>query len=204
GKIYLLFGSANSIGKNLYGADVIWTGEFLNDSTIFRAHSANINGDNTDDIIIGVPNNSETNASAGSIYLALGSMNPNGGNISTLTKWTGESINDHAGLYLDSGDINGDGKYEILVGVPEKYNIKKEKNVGTVYLIHGSTNPSGGSLSESNAKWFGTSNNQFGRGCSLKGDVNNDGNKDIAMIAPYYGTKNINSGIIFIYHGLGF
>lgn len=99
-----------------------------------------INGDNEKEIIVASADASPFQRStAGAVYILPNSSlsqnlielsNPPGG----IVKIFGEESNDHAGYFLSSGDINGDGKRDLLIGAPGYAGSGK---YGKVYVISG-------------------------------------------------------------------
>jgi len=121
GTTYLIYGEANATGSfDLALADAKFVGENADDYAGYSVSGAgDVNGDGFDDILIGAQfvDNGETNA--GAVYLLYGGANVTG-NIdlsSANAKFTGENMDDYAGQSVSSaGDVNGDGKDDILVG----------------------------------------------------------------------------------------
>ena len=202
GALYLILGSANLVSGSLSTVAIKWTGEKAGDHAGHSVDVGDIDGDGKADILIGSPLNNSSGPHAGSAYLILGSSNPIGGSLSTASaKWTGENENDLAGSSVSTGDVNSDGKLDILIGSP--VNKAAGNYSGAVYLILGSLKPISESLSNSSSKWTGQINSQLGRGCSLQGDANDDGYKDIIGIAPYLDFNGTDDSMIYILHSLG-
>ncbi len=201
GAIYLILGSSKPIGGSLSKADAIWSGEFSKDNAGHSAAIGDVNGDGKSDIVIGAPLNDTNGTNSGAVYLILGSVKPIGGSLSgAAAKWIGENANDLAGTSVGIGDLNKDGKSDILVGAPT-YG-KSLPYSGAVYLVLGTANPVGMNLSSATAKWVGEANSQLGRICSLNGDLNDDGFKDIIMISPYLDFKAVDNGMLYLIHSL--
>ncbi len=103
----------------------------------------------------------------------------------------GELPGDYAGFSIaSSGDVNGDGFDDILIGADE--NDESAYRAGQAYLIFGKE--SGWSMDSNLANAAGASflgeraNHRAGFSVAFAGDVNGDGYDDILIGAPYYDT----------------
>jgi hypothetical protein len=140
GKIYLIFGKAEGWRKNinLSLADAAFIGEHRGDSASVCAGPGDVNKDGYDDILIGAPENSESNFVSGKTYLILGK--PSGwAMVTNLSKvnitFLGEGDYDHSGQVGWAGDLNGDGYNDILVQT--SYTSYSYVSTGQTYIIFG-------------------------------------------------------------------
>ncbi len=157
GKVYLIYGkgSCNSstvlsgsyllsaVGGTVSGATFI--GEAASDKAGYAlAGVGDVNGQGTDDILIGAYGNDDGGSSAGKAYLIYGEdrlsgtkrLSNVGGTLDGAT-FVGENAGDIIGKTLGSaGDVDGDGYADILVGAPG-YDYHANANVGKAYLIYG-------------------------------------------------------------------
>ncbi|MFA6027530.1 MAG: FG-GAP repeat protein [Patescibacteria group bacterium] len=141
--------------------------------------SGDINGDGYDDILISANENDDGGAGAGAVYLIYGQA----AEISDLTlsaataiQFTGEAADDDAGVSISSGDINGDGYDDILIGAD--FNDGNGLNSGAAYLIYGqAADLADITLSAATTvKFTGEAAADYAGGSvSLDGDVNCDG-----------------------------
>jgi len=93
------------------------------------------------------------------------------------------------------GDINGDGRDDVLIGAPGVENDKGER-VGSIYLFYGA--PSGTlTLKTADAQIHGTTEKRLGINVSGAGDTNGDGMAD--LLASYYGGTE--AGDIWLFVG---
>ncbi|SYZ71895.1 exported hypothetical protein [Candidatus Zixiibacteriota bacterium] len=154
------------------------TGEYNQDYFGFTvAKAGNVNGDQYDDIIVGTPYNHNSAAEGGKIYVYAGNSTTT--IIGTLT---GAQSAGHLGQAIaGAGDLNGDGRDDILIGEPGAAKIWAVSMAsGTVTLF----TKTGVSLSE------------FGYSISGTQDLNGDDIPDFIVGAP--GTS---SPTVYVYSG---
>lgn len=96
---------------------------------------ADFNNDTVDDLVIGVPNAS---SDTGAVYVIFGRPSlgeefaVNFVNGDTGFAVTGASTGDYFGASVAAGDVNGDGRPDLIVGAPEA-----GSGAGKVYVIYG-------------------------------------------------------------------
>ena len=159
--------------------------------TYWSLHSGDINGDGFDDVILGACNNGET----GQVLVFLG-----GNPMDTICdfKMRGPSRGSVFGCAVSSGDVNGDGYSDLIVGAYGAAPRPGGYDMGRVYIYYGGLNfdtipdviLNGGH--EGDREGFGTS-------VSGAGDVNKDGFSDLIIGAGNFGP--IIQGRIYIYLG---
>ncbi len=211
GQVYVVYGSAtipdSTIDLNLpagtYGETRI-LGDDARDQAGYSLASGDINGDGHDDILIGAPlADRSTSTDAGEAYIIYGSSAlPATIDLSAATGTYGETRiygddpGDLFGFSLASGDVNGDGIDDVIVGAAGGSPGGKA-NAGEVYVIHGATNKPGthiltGSVVDLDTN--GTIKPSVGEvrilgetigdqaGCSVAaGDINRDGYDDVVI-----------------------
>jgi integrin alpha 7 len=101
----------------------------------------------------------------------------------------GEQFASSYGYSMTSLDCNGDGLLDLVVGAPFYYS---RSEGGAVYLYLNSN----GRFSKPSTRLTGKPESRFGFALANAGDLNKDGNQDLAIGAPYE-----DNGVIYIHSG---
>nr|AON96596.1 integrin alpha-PS2 [Bicyclus anynana] len=110
---------------------------------------------------------------------------------------SGSQIGAYFGYSLTSGDIDGDGAEDIIVGAPMFTKPKSDGyEHGRIYVIYQGKNRL---FSKNHARTGEVSRGRFGLAVTSLGDINYDGFGDVAVGAPYGGENG--KGVVYIYHG---
>jgi hypothetical protein len=194
GRAYLYLGSAS--GPSLVAN---WTAESDQVGAKFGmsvSGAGDVNGDGFDDVIVGAPFLSNGQTIEGRAFFYLGSA----GGPSLTADWTAESDQYGANFGTSvsgTGDVNGDGFDDVIVGAPFFSN--GQLGEGRAFFYLGSA--SGPSLT---ADWTAESNRysaQFGTSVSAAGDVNGDGFGDVIVGASHFHHGQPEEGRAFLYVG---
>jgi len=170
-----------------------------------------INVDGVSDIIIGSPaadSNSKTSAGKINVLFGGASVGSTGTvQLSDLNGTNGFVLNgvdadDKAGTSVASGDINGDGKTDVIIG-----SYRANSFVGETYVVFGGNSVgSGGTVELSGLsgtdgfKVNGDGADQSSRSVA-SGDVNGDGTDDVIIGARLDDTNGTNSGEVYVVFG---
>jgi len=138
------------------------------------AGAGDVDADGFDDLVIGMPG-----LASGRSFLITGPVS--GETYLTEASFEGVDDNDEAGFAVSgAGDIDGDGKADILIGAPQQ-----NSQDGVAYVLLGPADGSGRSLATAEFVIMGDeSNGQLGAALSGAGDVDGDGLADILVGAP--------------------
>jgi hypothetical protein len=141
---------------------------------------------------------------AGAVHLWSGDLTP-GTTIdssSAVATWEGIDDDQHAGSAVSTGDFDGDGTPDVVIGASG--GSASSLSAGTVYIDYG---PLGGTsdVDDLDAVFHGEAADD-GAGFSLgAGDVNGDGYDDFFAGAPGYDDAvRANAGRGYLWYGLGF
>jgi hypothetical protein len=174
GRAHILFGGLNM--DNI--PDVTMTGESTGNYFGFLSSPAgDVNGDSYPDVIIGA---THFGGETGRAYIYFG-----GSTMNNAVDLTLNGENGYFGSWLSSGDVNGDGYSDVIVGA---YRFGSDDK-GKVYIFHG-----GNSMNAvADLTFFGSEPDALsGMTLSTVGDLNKDGYSDI--ILPSKGKANVYFG----------
>ncbi len=150
GKVSVLFGSntfpANhTINLAVSSADLVFLGKATTDELGQAVAGGDVNGDGTDDLLFSAWGADVGNRNkAGEVYLFYGGPGWTSGIVLDLNVTNadltlrGEATNYMTGNQLGSGDINNDGKDDILIGASFASPNLQQLETGRAYVIFGS------------------------------------------------------------------
>jgi len=193
GEVYVIFGSATprrKIDLNSRAANMTIYGDDANDFAGRTVSSGDINGDGYDDVIIGAHKADPTGgADAGETYVIFGSPAP-----STTVDLNSESADmiiygndagDYSGRSVSSGDIDGDGYDDVIIGA-NNADTAGGANAGETYVILGSATPPAiidlnDSPSPADMIIYGADTDDYSGSSVSSGDINGDGYDDVII-----------------------
>ncbi|MCD4812853.1 integrin alpha, partial [bacterium] len=194
GRAYVYHGSSSGLaGTAAWTAESDQTGAEFGRSV---ASAGDVNGDGYSDVIVGVYRYDNGESNEGRAYVYHGSSS----GLNATANWIAESDQVDAGFgrsVASSGDVNGDGYSDVIVGA-HFYN-NGEQDEGRAYVYHGSS-----SGLENTAAWTDESDQTyayFGYSVASAGDVNGDGYSDVIVGAYGYDNGASNEGRAYVYHG---
>jgi hypothetical protein len=209
GGVQILYGSSNGLSATLPRSDQFWTqntgnvDEVSEEGDYFGSSlsTGDFNGDDKDDLAIGVPyeNLGNTNQyhGAGGVNVLYGTSNGLSASSPRSDQfWTQDSIDvndaveyeDNFGYSLSAGDFNGDGKDDLAIGAPCDF-IASVPCAGGVELIYGSSGGLSATSVRSDQFWTQDSvdvndmseqSDYFGSSLT-SGDFNGDKKDDLAI-----------------------
>lgn len=156
-----------------------------------------INGDGLDDLIIGVP--TDTNKTPmfdfGATYIIYGKQDQTDIDLSDDSSFNGfaiigDSSGDYSGFSVSgAGDINGDGFADLIIGAPLADDGNGDQT-GAAYLIYGGADLARIDLSDLKSEQgfliLGENSGDYlGNSVSSAGDINGDGYDDLIVGAEY-------------------
>ena len=202
GAVYILYGQSGTVASTVLSnsAFVKLTGESTNDHTGVSVAIGDVNNDNYDDIVIGADQNDDAGTNAGAVYLIYGgSSTLTSASLSTAIEFTAEVANDRAGAAVATGDVNGDGFDDILVGAG--LNDDAGTDAGAVYLLYGkSITYTAASLSTA-VEFTGEVTNDRVSAHISTGDINADGYDDIVTGSDLNDDGGVDAGALYIIYG---
>ncbi|MFN2369704.1 MAG: FG-GAP-like repeat-containing protein [Candidatus Krumholzibacteriia bacterium] len=180
-------------------ADFTFVGENWGDRFGYSLGPAgDFNGDGWDDIVIGAIHNDAGGTNAGRAYLYYGG--PDADDVADLV-FTGWADYDLLGRMADgSGDLNGDGFSDLVVGAatPDSYTV----GPGRVHVYFGG-DPLGSAPPDTTADLVLSGQapfDRFGIGVSVVPDTDGDGRDDFLVGAHYFdGPGGTNTGLFVLY-----
>ncbi len=171
-----------------------WTVNVIGGQYICASSAGDVNGDGYSDVIVG----SWTYSHDGGAFVFYGS--PSG--LDTIPAWTAEPNPQAEGAYFGwsvsgSGDVNGDGYSDVIVGACRSDS--GETDEGRAYVYYGDS--SGLSSSADRIYESNEAHARFGSSVSSAGDVNGDGYSDVIVGAPGVSGQPGLQGRVFVYYG---
>jgi subtilisin-like proprotein convertase family protein len=177
------------------------------------AGAGDVNGDGRADVIVGALFADASGGQSGAAYVLYGK--PTGATITLSNSGLaaadgflikGAAMNDGAGgSVAGAGDVNGDGRPDVLVG---SYSAAANgSQSGAAYVLYGKTTNTTVTLSDTS---LAASDGFLIKGAAMKdeaglvagaGDVNGDGRADVIVGALYANTNGVSSGAAYVLYG---
>lgn len=167
-----------------------------------------LDGDGTDDLVIGAPLAQGETVSSGEVYVFFGGPHLVPGTVLDPAladvRIQGDEIDGGLGQAVSLGDLDGDGVDDLAIGAPGKDALGRF-NAGAVVVLRGSTGLIPGTvlgvgdLDHLIAGAFDS--NGFGTSVDVVGDVDGDGTGDLAVGAPYANASGSLRGRAYLFAG---
>jgi hypothetical protein len=176
GGVEVLYGSSSGLSATSPIADQFWTQDSMDMNDVTEAHdffgfalsSGDFNGDGKDDIAIGVDEEDVgSTINGGAVQVLYGSSSGLSATSPLADQfWTQDSANvndasedgDLFGRFLSAIDFNGDGNYDIAIGIPNE-DVGAIEDAGAVQLLYGSSKGLSGTSPIANQFWTQDSTN---------------------------------------------
>ncbi len=204
GAVYVIEGPLAAGSFSLSTADAKLIGAAGGDVFADAAWAGDMNGDGTNDILVGAQGNDDAGADAGAAYLFFGgslSGSVDAGTSADATL-TGEDAGDAAGSAVGgAGDFNGDGNDDLLIGA-----LKDDDgatDAGAAYIVFGPVTTDF-SLALADLKYTGVAaSSGVGQFASLvgAGDTNGDGVDDVLIGANTESAAAYYTGAAYLIQG---
>jgi alpha-tubulin suppressor-like RCC1 family protein len=168
GITYLIYGGNAGLPADLASSDAVISGEPGDGAHIVSG--ADVNGDGKADLILASPG---ADGGAGRVVLFYGGALSGSYALSDADATLTGEAEDSAGTSLATGDFNGDGFADVLIGT----------DGGKAYLVYGGSLSGSTSLTMAGAVLTGAAIERFGV-TAAAGDLNGDGFDDAIVAAP--------------------
>jgi len=183
-------------GPSGLAAAPIWTraGSAANGGFGASFAGGDFDADGFHDVAVGAPLHTNGQTWEGYVAVFLGGPAGPGG----APQWSreGSMAFAYSGQSLATGDVNGDGRDDLVIGSPGAAN--GEPGEGTVHVFYGSgagIQTVGFDLLDADQASM-----SFGRSVAC-GDVNGDGYADVIAGAPYYDFSQSSQGVVRVHYG---
>jgi hypothetical protein len=117
GAAYVIYGPASG-EWDLGSADVLIRGTSPSQDFGLGLAAGDLDGDGTNELVVGAYGDSTSGAGAGAAYLFFGPISGTYTPSDAAAVLTGASAGDQAGEAVSVADVDGDGQAEVLVGAP--------------------------------------------------------------------------------------
>jgi hypothetical protein len=197
GAVYVYYGNSSATFSDEH--DRIIEPPVTTGSIIFGYSLAVIdfNDDGNADLLVGAPGDDSSGGDGGAVYVYYGSASGViGSNPDLRIDDQGDGAANYFGTSLAVGDVDGNGRNDLLVGAG--YDDASATNGGAVYLFLNGTTTADYTFTLSGAANY----DYLGFGCAIV-DINGDGENDVAVGVPYRNNGGTDNGSVYAYYNNG-
>jgi FG-GAP repeat protein len=218
GSAYVVFGKSDTtsvdlaaLGARGFRIDGAAANDEAGDSV---AGAGDVNGDGRADVLVGAPGASNNGRNSGSAYVVFGKTGTASVDLAALgargfrmdgAAGRPRGLADSAGRSVAGiGDMNGDGRADVLVGAPDASNNGRELS-GSAYVVFGQASATTIDLAALGARGFridgAADTESAGSAVACAGDVNGDGRADVLVGAGEADNNALNAGSAYVVFG---
>lgn len=157
-----------------------------------------VNGDGLADLIVGAPLSEKSGSTAGRAYVWFGTGSEEIPDSPSAEVRLG-TTNDLFGSSVSSGDLNGDGAADVVIGSPQ-HNLGG-KIPGSVFVFFGGESVNFSKPSKVLNGESTSFQDQFGRSVAVIEDINGDGKSELLVGAPQVVYEDKQLGKVYLYYG---
>lgn len=195
GAVYLWDGPSGTVLAS--SADVVLLGESAGDAAYAVGTGGDVDGDGTDDLVVGAPFADGAGAARGAVYVVFGPPSSSGDLSLADGKYLGNADADYAGYEVAIvGDASGDGLAD--VAVTALGSDEGAADGGSVYLIDGPADSS----SELNAAFASFhaegADDSAGWSLGVGADLDGNGYADVLVGAPEADSAAVDAGAAYV------
>lgn len=200
GSVYVYRGSAGGLLPDSELKILASDGAIYDHFGISVSSAGDVDGDTYSDILVGSAGDDDVGHNGGSIYLYRGSAEGIAASSEQKILASTGSTRDYYGNSVSAGgDLDGDGRYDIVIGAYE--DAEDGSGLGAIYLYYGDTTGPNPATERQIRASDGAGGDRFGLSVSAGIDIDNDGYRDIVVGAPSADAVGAESGSAYIFYG---
>ena len=202
GAVYLFYGSVSGLDSSSAQRVESTTVASSSDYGTAIALGGDLDGDGYDDLVAGALNDDSAATNSGSAFVYYGTATGVDTAAEVRLAPSGLSRNDRFGTSVStSGDLDGDGYDDLVVGAPQDGTIAT--GAGAAYVFFGSSSGLSATPTTTLRPADGEFLGYFGTDVAIVGDLDQDGFADLMVGAAGVDGDASNSGAVYLYAGSG-